>query len=303
MSISYNSAVFSVRTGQDYSIRFLNKTDAAGLERIFSSTTRLPLKSWQSLYNSQDVPDAGDLWITVDGLSFTASIDFSNHTWTLGLPVLPADGTQSVVPWDEISWPPETHQVMMPIILKWDNNQSGQGSLELKDQTLPGKRFVVPLENYTTSMPIFDWPKPVSIIASDQSTWMKHFVMYNESWMNGNVTRLGDGYSTPLTNGSSIQLAIPFMLIVVICNALKVIAMFFTLRWSTLPHLVTQGDAISSFLEHSDASTLSYGTLDRATIVGVSDLPVSKRLRPWKVESRTYFAMLSVWTTTALLFS
>lgn len=90
-----------------------------------------------------------------------------------------------------------------------------------------------------------------------------------------------DAYSQPLRSGSAVQIAVPFMVVIIICNGLKAIAVYCTLKESSTPLLVTQGDAVASFLDQPDMATLGYcSTLEKSAIIQALNQPECEKLRP-----------------------
>jgi hypothetical protein len=80
------------------------------------------------------------------------------------------------------------------------------------------------------------------------------------------LLRIGGAFARPAID-SEVQMSLTFLLVVVICNAVKVGCLGFLL-WKgtndTSPPLVTIGDAVASFLEAPDESTRGYCTYSKA---------------------------------------
>jgi hypothetical protein len=300
---SYNSAIFGVTAGQDYYIHIVNGTDISTLDGIKSGKKLLTLNSWQSLYDTKYVPDAGNLWVVADSASFTATLNQTSFIWNLGLP----NNTSIAPDWSDIGWPPHNTSVQVLLSLSEGTTEEyfyfADAELTPGSREVPNRRLVVPLVNYTSSMPKIEWPEPIVVDVTQANTWKNVLPTYNNSWMYDPPVQLGMGFSQPLINSSSIQVALPFMLVVVVCNALKVLAVYYTLRESSSQHLVTQGDAISSFLERPDPTTLGYCTLDKETIVKVVNKPVNEELQLWKVQLQPYGRIVRARITMILLFS
>ncbi|KAF3009632.1 hypothetical protein E8E13_007344 [Curvularia kusanoi] len=73
-------------------------------------------------------------------------------------------------------------------------------------------------------------------------------------------------FARPVVN-SEVQMSLTFLMVVIVCNAIKVGCLVFLLWKGTddaKPPLVTIGDAISSFLEAPDSSTRGYCTYSKA---------------------------------------
>ena len=252
---SYNSVISGAAAGRQYNVYvvdFFNTTsvwDLAGLEELKSSAwrnfqgTQVPVtcstlehpayecltnKQWQSLYDNKYVPDHGDLVLLVDTLAFNAN-------WTI---FSGADGN-----------------------LTASLDGFNERSLGLQN------RVVVNTSDYDPSyMPSFDFGPPRLIDASAVSGLGTAGVMYNpddSGWSlsainNSFGMHINSAYSQKLSDGSKVQVALPFIAIVILCNILKIIAMYMVTYRMPRHVLVTTGDAIASFLQRSDPATLGF---------------------------------------------
>jgi hypothetical protein len=80
------------------------------------------------------------------------------------------------------------------------------------------------------------------------------------------LLRIPGAFAHPAID-SQVQVSLWFLLVVVICNAIKVGCLGFLLSMSSKdrsPPLVTVGDAVASFLEAPDVSTRGYSTYSKA---------------------------------------
>lgn len=82
---------------------------------------------------------------------------------------------------------------------------------------------------------------------------------------------------------SKVQLGLPFLIIVIVANIVKVVCMFCTLRICYAGHIVTVGDAVATFLERPDP-----GTRGKCLQTQPQLLETSKEWRPhpWQPETR-----------------
>lgn len=95
----------------------------------------------------------------------------------------------------------------------------------------------------------------------------------NSDWVNiteKEAAKSGDvlahvrfAFAEPIAGDSKRQMSLLFMLVVIGCNALKVVAIFLAVREKEKHRLVTIGDAIASFLDHPDKNTQGYCTISR----------------------------------------
>ena len=63
-----------------------------------------------------------------------------------------------------------------------------------------------------------------------------------------------------------LQFSVKIMIIVIIANFLKLVCMLYTVRSHKIPTLVTVGDAVSSFLQDQDPTTVGYCTLSKKDV-------------------------------------
>jgi hypothetical protein len=135
-------------------------------------------------------------------------------------------------------------------------------------------------ENQNFTLPAIDMPLDAPIQPSGAQSWAQTIdekgwaiaADLNEHWrMTAQdspilLLRIGGAFARPAIN-SEVQMSLTFLLVVVICNAVKIGSLVFLL-WKgtndTSPPLVTVGDAVASFLEAPDESTRGYCTYSKA---------------------------------------
>ena len=75
----------------------------------------------------------------------------------------------------------------------------------------------------------------------------------------GNLTlTIAGAISTLVDNGGGVQVAIPYLLIVLCCNIIKILSMAMTLWLNRTDLLVTTGDALQSYLQQPEMETYGY---------------------------------------------
>ncbi|KUJ21272.1 uncharacterized protein LY89DRAFT_730060 [Mollisia scopiformis] len=96
LHLLYNSSIFEVTTGQHYNIYFVNGSDSSILENLEKTKTKLSNGTWQALYDTQYVPNAGDLYLIIDQFALSAKLDvYSSKNWSYGIaPQLPQQAHQ-----------------------------------------------------------------------------------------------------------------------------------------------------------------------------------------------------------------
>lgn len=78
----------------------------------------------------------------------------------------------------------------------------------------------------------------------------------DNSWMQLGPLSIAYAYAQEKPNSSSVQISLHFMIVVVLCNIAKFVAMVLTYR-DTSTRFITTGDAVASFLARPEQRTLS----------------------------------------------
>lgn len=234
-------------------------------------------KDWQSLYDGI-VPRAGDLYILADKLSYNISLasssDNCNGTTRLKY-TLPNNTSKD---WWETS-PTDMHNISISISVKLD---SGGMTLLCSDASLPiYRRVVTPIANDTQDV---TWPESQLVRLGKRKAW-NTVSNTNASWPYKNFGS-SKAYSAPLPPLSSvatIRIALPFMVVVIICNACKIAVILWMIHTSFEDRIVTQGDAIAFFLEQSESSTEEFCTADKLELL--EQLKTHRRQvpKPWRI--------------------
>lgn len=76
----YNSAVFELTTGRDYSIYFINASEVSTVRALASTKTNLTNENWESLYDTPYVPSVGDLYLIIDEVCLGVELDLSSSS-------------------------------------------------------------------------------------------------------------------------------------------------------------------------------------------------------------------------------
>ncbi|KAF2112162.1 hypothetical protein BDV96DRAFT_581263 [Lophiotrema nucula] len=129
-------------------------------------------------------------------------------------------------------------------------------------------------------------------------------------WIQGGFARQFDG-------GSKIQISLAFMLIVIVCNVGKLVAMSFTLFDGSEAPLVTVGDAISAFMTEADPYTNGHCTYSKDEFLWRSKTPEKQNRIPahlkderdtkwkgiWLSERKSYIQTVSrpIWLSAVIL--
>jgi hypothetical protein len=240
--------------------------------------TKLENTKWQNLYGTKYIPNSGDLYLVIDSISFNINVGINNSTWEL----LPPDNNTDYK-WQALPFPTNSRNTSIPMTLSLMLN--GSSGTFIVAQQQPMQRVVVPLAGYSTSsMPIFDFPDPL-IINVTNSTWNDMLALNPDSWMFPPF-HIDYAFSEPVENSSSVQISLVFMLVVVTCNALKMIVIYRTLKEPLSSQILTLGDAVSSFLEHPDPITVGFCALEKGDIMRNLKTPNSDHVKPWQYHRR-----------------
>ena len=299
--------MFGVTTGRDYKIHFINASNRSAVDALAVSQTNLTNHEWQSLYDTQYVPDAGDLYLIIDEFGLGVKLDpsSSSPSWSYLLTTEFQASTDTLIP---ASIAPNTSEISVDVTLdaKFMTYNTRQPSSILT--------FNVEAHN-DSNMPKFGWPDFVLINASTDHTWKTGISVDHRGWLStasprnrtqtlGNTTlHVSYGLSTHVTQSSSIQIARVFIIIVIICNVLKTVAIFFTLRDSSSQQILTLGDAVSSYLKSPDVSTLGACLLGKKKLV--KNISHGKKHKPVQWRRRRAHYLLGVisngWITHSIL--
>jgi hypothetical protein len=243
--------------------------------------TKLENTKWQSLYKTKYIPNSGDLFLVLDAISFNISVEMNSSTWKYTPPN--GETVYTISKWQELTLPKNPMNTSISFTMTLLLNAS-TGNFELFQ---PDQRVIVPLVNYSKSlMPVFDFPQPIAVDVTNE-TWDELLLLNPDSWMYPPF-HIDYAFSEPVPNSSSVQLSLAFMLVVIICNALKILVIYRTLKEPLSSQILTFGDAVSSFLEDPDPTTVGLCTLEKEEIMKSVQSPhtSSDFVKPWQYRRR-----------------
>lgn len=264
------------------------------ISELKQSARQLSNTQWQSLYNTQYVPGAGDLFLIVDMISFNITFDVTNRTWNFQTHNL--TNIEIANPLDGTHWNFHQNETWINVPVRIDS--SGNFQIE----AYPPQKAFVDINDYNSSLPNVVWPKPITINASSTVTWKQALTLSPDNWNNDSL-HISYAYSKPVKNGAMVQIALPFMVIVVICNAVKVLVIYFTIRETFTSSLLTQGDAIESFLRTPDISTVGKCMMDKdAATLALKDRGL-ERNELWQPQKLRYMSQARKrWVSIAYMY-
>ena len=240
-------------TGQDYNIHFVNASNDVLMNDSASTKSNLTNKEWQSRYDTSYVPDSGDLYLVINETCLNIKLESNSSppSWSC----LAA------------SEPPGPNE-----------------------QFAAGASFTVlmllDLEAYDgRTMPRLIWPNDTLISVSSTDTWRSLLSIDDQGWLSttaslqnltlplqsqtpsNTIFHVAYGLSTHAPQSSSVQISWAFITVVILCNFVKTVAIFFTLRHSYSQQILTLGDAISTYLQHPEQSTIGACLLSKKDLL------------------------------------
>jgi len=135
---------------------------------------------------------------------------------------------------------------------------------------------------YHLEMSVQDYPCEVGALLEDASHWKLPITICENFSADGlclgtkkQVTLpVLSCLAEPATEHCSLEILPEFLLIVIVCNAIKIVLFSIVLRLQNFHPVAIIGDAISSFLESSDSTTSCFGpiTVENARKHGIQEL-------------------------------
>lgn len=129
-----------------------------------------------------------------------------------------------------------------------------------------------------------DFIRGITRTESTSKSWIRMDTVYNQSGKDkpsdkppkfANVPHV---FARRLNTASRIQLSLTFLIIVIVCNTVKLLTMLWVVFMERKNYIVTLGDGAASFLEHPDSTTERMCILSKEEIVKeVKDIPHRSR--------------------------
>lgn len=245
MCSSYNSCVFEVTASQDFQVSFISSSDLTTSEAAQWSRQENP--AWMARYSNTWVPGYGDLALIVDQVAFGVEV---NQNWTYTLQSL----NTSYASLTMCSWPlVGLNYSTWPVALR------REGPHMIPEQSQQIKVFT-DMDNFTShpaEFPKVQLPMPQTISTQGNKTTMNTWTFCPDSgWqLPGSGFHIKHAQSKPVSSGSRVQVAVWFLVIVILCNISKVVGISMAIRTCSTAHIVTVGDAVASFLETPEELT------------------------------------------------
>jgi hypothetical protein len=238
---SYNSAVFYIGANNEYELHAVQVND-----NIYNTTyvgnpqyDKIEGNRWLRLYDTSLV-SYGTLVFAVD--EYRSEIE--NKTLT-GKPN---------------NWP----NVSAEVASKWDQGDKKWGN---------GNAITLESSNR-------DVLKNITATESMSRNWIRMDWLVDQARSNKTApnppkfAHVSHAYAKRLNTASRIQLSLTFLIIVIVCNAVKLLTMLWVVFMERKDYIVTLGDGASSYLERPDPTTERMCILSKPEIVReVADAP------------------------------
>lgn len=291
LHLLFNSAIFGVTIGREYSVSFVPSNSDA-MDELKSTMKYLRNDDWKRVYDTQYVVDAGNAHLIVDKVSFGFHLS-RNFSWDLVLPEPLSDGN------DWSPWDPN-----IPVAINAFLNETRSFNLSNPRNI----RQVYPISNYSQnkgSLPNFIWPELTVVNSAETNSIFEIPSMFGINtttfWLQTAPIHIEYALVELVGDGSSVQIGLYFMIVVIISNLAKFLAILSTLKESSSLQLVTNGDAIASFLERPDMTTIGMCNLKREKIIHRIRGTQNIELAPWHL--RRLYLIAAIGSDELLAFS
>jgi hypothetical protein len=280
--------------GQEYYVDFVPASDGPLMNSLASKSTNMTNKEWKETYDTQFVPNAGNLHLVVANISYGIVYE-TNFTW--GHAVF--DSTAWASDWSEIG-PDDEPGAAANVILRPD------GSFDVSWPR--SRRLIYKISTYDRqeSLPRIRWPESILVKPSLTKSILNvpsiSGINTTTFWLAKEPLQIAYALVEPISNSSSLQLGLLFMVIVVVSNVAKFVAILLTLREPLSSHLVTTGDAIASFLERPDLVTVGMCNLESREIIKQLRGPQNDQAVP-KWRGRRLFILAAIGRSEITIFS
>lgn len=268
--------------GRNYEIDFLNASDPKTIAHRSSGHERLENSIWMEKYDTKYITDYGNLYLVLDAVAFELGFFPGNVSWEL----LPPKNITEQPAWGQVlspSWDAKEWAVNVTLQLNNTSKSSGSGNI-----SSTGVRRQIPIHEYSSqTMPEVSWPSPYQFNISKDNSWKDVLTLSHDTWMYP-PWHIGYSLAESLHKGSAVQISIAFIAVVIICNAIKTIAIYLTLKGSYSAQIITQGDAISTFLQVPDTATVGRCLAEKHALIQGIQYPQHATEGKWSHEIGRY---------------
>ncbi|KAF2229177.1 hypothetical protein EV356DRAFT_20588 [Viridothelium virens] len=259
---------------------------------------------WTQLYDTQYVPNGGDLILVADYFWFDATVQqdigAASGNWMPSPPQI-GDGPISNLNVISIGQMNGTVQgVSQPIQASVEFLFNADGTFAI-NLTQAQYRLLADLtvrpdrnNNETAVSYNFNIPTTTHISPANASSIFNIVRFINREtstswWLESPAVTISYGLSQQINDGSQIQISRTFILVVIGCNIVKVVVIYLTLRLTSRTSfrpLITVGDAVASYLEHSDQRTAGACLHDKEWLSSTRSKDSLRSPRRWEPRVR-----------------
>ena len=223
---------------------------------------------WTSLYNTQYVPNAGDLVLVADSFWFDISTPPAGKNWMVSSNFSAVDfsSTQIVRHFNGTLTSVTSHGLLQvdrngTFAMTYDQAQYHM-LFDLATSPRSFKRYASFRDNATNPYD-FDLSVTFNVFAANATSYLPS-VSFAENdddegmWMLKPNVLISYGLSQPMNDGTQIQISRAFILVVICCNIVKIAVIYSTILLTSSTSFrpfITGGDAIASYLESPDPLT------------------------------------------------
>jgi hypothetical protein len=246
-----------------------------------SSWKTLNNKEWLSSYATSTVTDYSDLHLIIDQASFGIRL---SQNWSYSLET-----------------PPTTIDCDWPTVLlngsgfKISMSHSSDSNILMPASVQP-YRFVLNLNmthrsGNVSNVPDLPWPEPYSFIAAGNMSLRDRLdICPDGEWLGPRTAfHVHEAHARINPYANRVQIAVPFLSIVIFANIIKVIAIYCTIRMRSSGHIITAGDAVASFFEHPEPATRGKCTWTKPQLCSSKGEAIAK---PWQVINEPMIVVL-----------
>ena len=281
---SYNSAVFGVVSGQDYTITAIRKANEPLAHNTQWKTLSNP--QWTHIYSYEYVSGFSDLLLVLNNASATVRV---NSDWSYSL----ESPTSASCSWNPIY---ETDDIS----ISFGFNLSTRKIVPvLHDEN----RIIFALDDANTFGLDPQWPKFDQVNVNN--TYRRSLSLCPDSgWLaepSKSSLHVEYAHAKVRPYASKVQIALPFLVIVLAANIFKTVGIFYTLRLCSSGHIITVGDAVATFLRFPEASTKGKCTLTQRELL--ESIHEMLPPHPWYVKRKQIKSTIGgkrAWTTIIL---
>ncbi|KAH7071048.1 hypothetical protein FB567DRAFT_598307 [Paraphoma chrysanthemicola] len=284
LHLFYNSSVFEVFASQDFDITatsaVINETTLYG-----SDWKMLNNKDWSRIYAAENISGYSDLHLMIDQVSFEIQVQ-QNWSYTLRLPT-----SVENCDWGSTSRQNETFNIGVGF-------STDPKVLQIRpiDRTA---RFVASIDDFTANKTEFPGLTLPAILPGKIGN-----ICPGTGWLQAHPALYVKHARAKINNlANRVQVAIPFLCVVIACNFIKVIGIWLTIKTYSNEHLLTGGDAIASFLNTPEPTTAGRCTLTKSQRHRYGR---ESEVKPWTVKNKATLFVLGgarVWTATVIFTS